>query len=166
MRLPQDRVPDWHRNWQAGCPSGLIESAGYGKVDFAIPGLRPSLRGLSRARACLSTDPSPAPYQRRPGCEPKVSSSESYELRSLFRLFGGGAFAQEVADALLSRNGIEDALARLEEVGYLIRAEIGDDRHGWWEATILGNALAMASFGKPTGPGATRTPTIGEAPVK
>ena len=28
-----------------GLPIGLIESAGYGKVDFAIPGLRQYLRG-------------------------------------------------------------------------------------------------------------------------
>ncbi|WP_248761226.1 hypothetical protein [Pseudarthrobacter sp. SSS035] len=37
--------------------------------------------------------------------------------RSLARLFRGGTFAQEVADNLLSRNGIEDAdaaFARME----------------------------------------------------
>lgn len=72
--------------------------------------------------------------------------------RSLARLFRGGTFAQDVADSLLSRSGIENAhgaFARMEEAGYLVRAEIDDDRCVWWEATTLGNALAMASFGKP-----------------
>lgn len=72
--------------------------------------------------------------------------------RSLVRLFRGGTFAQEVADSLLTRNRIEDAdaaFARMEEAGYLVRAELDNDRYVWWEATTLGNALAMASFGKP-----------------
>jgi hypothetical protein len=72
--------------------------------------------------------------------------------RSLVRLFRGGTFAQEAADNMLSRNGIEDAdaaFARMEEAGYLVRVEIDDDRYVWWETTTLGNALAMASFGKP-----------------
>lgn len=72
--------------------------------------------------------------------------------RSLARLFRGGTFAQDVADSLLSRSGIEDAdatFARMEKDGYLVRAELDDDRYVWWEATTLGNALAMAGFGKP-----------------
>lgn len=70
--------------------------------------------------------------------------------RSLVRLFHGGTYAQEIADSLLSRNGIQNAdvaFARMEEAGYLVRAEIDDDRYVWWEATTLGNALAMANFG-------------------
>ncbi len=72
--------------------------------------------------------------------------------RNLIRLFRGGMFAQETADSLLSRNSVEDAdaaFARMEEAGYLAKVDLGDDDLVWWEATTLGNALAMASFGKP-----------------
>lgn len=72
--------------------------------------------------------------------------------RDLVRLFRGGMFIQETADSLLSRNGIEDADAafeRMEEAGYLARVDLGDDGFVWWETTTLGNALAMARFGKP-----------------
>jgi hypothetical protein len=71
--------------------------------------------------------------------------------QSLVRLFRGGTFTQDVTDSLLSRNGIENAEAafeRMEEAGYLVRAEIDDDTCVWWQATSLVNALAMASFGK------------------
>ena len=67
-------------------------------------------------------------------------------------MFRGGPCVQETADSLLSKNGIEDvdaAFARMEEAGYLVQVELGDDGYVWWEATTLGNALAMASFGKP-----------------
>jgi hypothetical protein len=67
------------------------------------------------------------------------------------RLFRGGIVVQDVADTLLSRNGIgnRDAVfARMEESGYLARADLGSDGHTWWEATTSGNALAMASFGQ------------------
>lgn len=72
--------------------------------------------------------------------------------RSLVRLFRGGTFAQDIADSLLSRNGAEDAdvvFARMEKAGYLVKPEIDSDMYVWWEATTLGNSLAMASFGKP-----------------
>jgi hypothetical protein len=71
--------------------------------------------------------------------------------RSLVRLFRGGTFVQEVADSLLSSNGVDAAVvfARMEEAGHLVRADIDDDTYTWWETTTLGNALAMASFGKP-----------------
>ncbi|WP_104062345.1 hypothetical protein [Arthrobacter sp. 4R501] len=72
--------------------------------------------------------------------------------RSLVRFFRGGTFAQDVADSLLTRNRIDDANAafgRMEEAGYLVRAELDDDRYLWRDATTLRNALAMASFGKP-----------------
>jgi hypothetical protein len=73
--------------------------------------------------------------------------------RDLVRLYRGGTFVQELADTLLRRNGIEDTdavFARMEEAGYLVKADTDDDPgYVWWEATTLGNALAMASFGKP-----------------
>lgn len=72
--------------------------------------------------------------------------------RNLVRLFRGGMFTQETADSLLSRNSVEDAdaaFARMEEAGYLAKVDLGDEDLVWWEATTLGNALAMASFGKP-----------------
>ena len=72
--------------------------------------------------------------------------------RSLVRLFRGGTFVQETADALLGRNGVKDAdaaFARMEEAGYLAKVDLGGDGYVWWEVTTLGNALAMASFGKP-----------------
>jgi hypothetical protein len=52
-----------------------------------------------------------------------------------------------------ARNGVEDgegAFSRLEQAGYLAKVKVDDRGYVWWEATILGNALAMASFGKPT----------------
>ena len=73
-------------------------------------------------------------------------------VRSLVRLFQGGSFVEDVADRLLRRSGIEDSgivFARLEQAGYLAKVEVDDHGYVWWEATILGNALAMASFGKP-----------------
>ncbi|MFE4542304.1 hypothetical protein [Arthrobacter sp. NPDC056727] len=73
--------------------------------------------------------------------------------RSLVRLYQGGASVQETADNLLRKSGIDDGgavFARLEAAGYLAKSDVDDDGYVWWEATILGNALAMASFGKPT----------------
>lgn len=72
--------------------------------------------------------------------------------RNLVRLFHGGTFVQDVADSLLRKSGIEDGdatFADLEQAGYLAKVEVDDHGYVWWEATILGNALAMASFGKP-----------------
>ena len=72
--------------------------------------------------------------------------------RSLVRLFRGGIFVQDMADTLLSRNGIDNGdatFARMEEAGYLARVDLGGDGYTWWEATTSGNALAMASFGQP-----------------
>jgi len=58
--------------------------------------------------------------------------------------------AEAVAD-LLEVTGLEPGvvLARLEAAGYMEKVEV--DHHGeiWWDTTIQGNALAMASFGKP-----------------
>jgi hypothetical protein len=70
--------------------------------------------------------------------------------RSLVRPFRSGIFVQDMADTLLSRNGIDNGdatFARLEEAGYLARFDLGRDGCTWWEATTSGNALAMASFG-------------------
>lgn len=72
--------------------------------------------------------------------------------RSLVRLFQGGSFVEDVADSLLRKSGIEDGenvFARLEQAGYLAKVEVDDHGYVWWEVTMLGNALAMASFGKP-----------------
>ncbi|GAA5201822.1 hypothetical protein GCM10023346_47130 [Arthrobacter gyeryongensis] len=73
--------------------------------------------------------------------------------RDLVRLYRGGTFVQELADTLLRRNGVEDTeavFARMEKAGYLVKADTDDDPgYLWWEATTRGNALAMASFGKP-----------------
>lgn len=81
-----------------------------------------------------------------------IAGLSAATARNLVRLFRGGMFVQETADSLLSRNGIENAdaaFAQMEEAGYLARGDLGDDDFVWWEATTLGNALAMASFGKP-----------------
>lgn len=72
--------------------------------------------------------------------------------RDLVRLHRGGTFVQELADTLLRRNGVEDTdavFARMEGAGYLVKPDIDDPGYLWWEATTLGNAMAMASFGKP-----------------
>ncbi|MGY4542561.1 hypothetical protein ACVWY0_002485 [Arthrobacter sp. UYNi723] len=41
------------------------------------------------------------------------------------------------------------AFARMEAAGYLAKVDLGDDSFVW-EATTLGNALAMAGFGRPS----------------
>jgi hypothetical protein len=72
--------------------------------------------------------------------------------RSLVRKFRGGPTVQEAAQQLLKENGCESAdtvFAGLEAGGYLEKFDTDSDGDVWWEATILGNALAMAGFGKP-----------------
>jgi hypothetical protein len=71
--------------------------------------------------------------------------------RGLARLFRGGEFVQEVGDSLLLKNGIDDTdavFSALEELGYFEKV-VDDEGSVWWQTTTLGNALAMASFGKP-----------------
>ncbi|MFJ4286923.1 hypothetical protein ACIPY0_14890 [Paenarthrobacter nicotinovorans] len=71
--------------------------------------------------------------------------------RSLVRLFRGRPAGRRLADRLLHDNDVDDldaVFSAMEVAGYLER--IGEnDGHIWWEATTSGNALAMASFGKP-----------------
>jgi hypothetical protein len=72
--------------------------------------------------------------------------------RSLARLFRGGECVQEVGDSLLLKNGIDDsdaAFAALKERGYFEKVDVDHEGYVWWQTTTLGNALAMASFGKP-----------------
>jgi hypothetical protein len=71
--------------------------------------------------------------------------------RAIVRKFRGRQMVAEIAEDLLAGTGFElDAVfADLESAGYL--EKIRTDRQGdvWWDTTILGNALAMASFGRP-----------------
>ena len=72
--------------------------------------------------------------------------------RNLVRLYRGRAVTQDAATSLLHKNGVEDVdrvFAALEAGGYLERLDVEDPGYVWWETTTLGNALAMASFGKP-----------------
>jgi hypothetical protein len=72
--------------------------------------------------------------------------------RSLARLFRGFEFVQEVGDSLLLKNGIDNTdavFAALEERCYFEKVEVDREGYVWWQTTTLGNALAMASFGKP-----------------
>lgn len=71
--------------------------------------------------------------------------------RAIARKFRGREGVSEVAADLL--NGTEFELgavfAGLETAGYLEKVRVDDDGDVWWDTTIQGNALAMASFGKP-----------------
>jgi hypothetical protein len=71
--------------------------------------------------------------------------------RAVVRRFRGGEMVAEAVADLLKDSGLEPAsvLARLEASGYVEKIQV--DHHGdtWWDTTIQGNALAMASFGKP-----------------
>ncbi len=62
-------------------------------------------------------------------------------------------FDEDWALSLLESRGAADpksaALDRFEGDGYIERADHSPDGHRWWVTTTLGNALAMASFGKP-----------------
>lgn len=61
-------------------------------------------------------------------------------------------FDEEWALSLLESSGAADprsTLDRFEGDRYVERAGHSPDGHHWWTTTTLGNALAMASFGKP-----------------
>ncbi|MEV7475289.1 hypothetical protein AB0N33_16435 [Pseudarthrobacter oxydans] len=61
-------------------------------------------------------------------------------------------FEQEWALSLLASLGAaspHSTLRGLEDAGYIERAGHSHGNHRWWVTTTLGNALAMASFGKP-----------------
>lgn len=71
--------------------------------------------------------------------------------RSLVRLFRGRPAGRRLADKLLQDNGIapvEAVFTAFETAGYLEKID-ENDGYIWWETTTSGNALAMASFGKP-----------------
>jgi predicted nucleotidyltransferase len=72
--------------------------------------------------------------------------------RDAVRVFAGSPTVAQSLQRLLAKHGRSDALdiaASLASEGF-IEAKF-DDAEGdtWWETTILGNALGMASFGKP-----------------
>ncbi|MDQ1060353.1 putative nucleotidyltransferase [Arthrobacter globiformis] len=71
--------------------------------------------------------------------------------RAIVRKFRGREMVAEAVADLLEDAGYElDAVfAGLEAAGYMERVRVDDDGDVWWDTTIQGNALAMASFGKP-----------------
>lgn len=71
--------------------------------------------------------------------------------RSIVRRFKGREMVADAAADLLKDTGLKptDVFAQLEVAGYLEKIHVDNDGYTWWETTIQGNALAMASFGKP-----------------
>lgn len=71
--------------------------------------------------------------------------------RAIVRKFRGRQMVAECAVDLLEGTGFElDAVfAQLEAAGYMEKVRSGNDGNVWWDTTIQGNALAMASFAKP-----------------
>lgn len=71
--------------------------------------------------------------------------------RAIARKFRGREGVAEVAADLLDGTGFElgAVVAGLEAAGYLEKVRVDNDGDVWWDTTIQGNALAMASFGKP-----------------
>lgn len=71
--------------------------------------------------------------------------------REIVRRFRGREMTADGVADLIDGTGHEPAtvLAQLEAAGYMQKVAV--DHHGdtWWDTTIQGNALAMASFGKP-----------------
>lgn len=73
-------------------------------------------------------------------------------VRTLMKQYGRGECGTYDAEQILAKHGIDtpahDVLTTLTELGYL---ETGTDWNSgsWWTTTIQGNALGMASFGKP-----------------
>lgn len=71
--------------------------------------------------------------------------------RKVVRLFRGREVAAAAAEGVFDGTGIaaERAFADLEAAGYLEKTGTDQDGYDWWTTTIHGNALAMASFGRP-----------------
>ncbi|MGN7150691.1 hypothetical protein ACTHQ6_17025 [Arthrobacter sp. SAFR-179] len=71
--------------------------------------------------------------------------------RSIVRKFRGREMVSEAVADLLEGTGYEHetVLAELEAAGYMEKVRVDTDGDVWWDSTIQGNALAMASFGKP-----------------
>ncbi len=71
--------------------------------------------------------------------------------RSIVRKFRGREMIAEVVADLIEGTGLEPeaVLAGLEAAGYMEKVRVDNDGDVWWDTTVQGNALAMASFGKP-----------------
>jgi len=71
--------------------------------------------------------------------------------RAIVRKFRGRERVAEIAEDLLAGTGfaLDGVFADLEAGGYLEKVRTDRDGDVWWDTTILGNALAMASFGRP-----------------
>ena len=71
--------------------------------------------------------------------------------RAIVRRFRGREMVAEAVADLLSGTGFEltAVFAQLEAGGYMEKVQVDSDGDIWWDTTIQGNALAMASFGKP-----------------
>lgn len=71
--------------------------------------------------------------------------------RSIVRKFRGREMVAEAVADLLEGTGYEyeAVLAELEAAGYMEKVRVDTQGDVWWDSTIQGNALAMASFGKP-----------------
>lgn len=71
--------------------------------------------------------------------------------RAIARKFRGRAGVADVVADLLDGTEfeLEAVFAGLEAAGYLEKVRVDNDGDVWWDTTIQGNALAMASFGKP-----------------
>ncbi|PTT68654.1 hypothetical protein [Arthrobacter sp. HMWF013] len=71
--------------------------------------------------------------------------------RAIVRRFRGREMAAEAVADLLEGTGAEPrvVLAQLEAAGYLEKVQVDHRGDTWWDTTVQGNALAMASFGKP-----------------
>jgi hypothetical protein len=71
--------------------------------------------------------------------------------RAIVRRFSGMELTTLAVADLLDGTGHEPGtvLAQLEADGYMEKVETDAAGETWWDTTIQGNALAMASFGKP-----------------
>jgi predicted nucleotidyltransferase len=71
--------------------------------------------------------------------------------RAIVRRFRGRQLpAEAVADLLEgTEHDLGTVFASLEAEGYMEKSDIDGDGDSWWDTTIQGNSLAMASFGKP-----------------
>lgn len=73
-------------------------------------------------------------------------------VRDFMRKIGLSEVHHEWAVSFLAGRAVDDphiALAHLERENYIERAEWAGHRSTGWQTTTLGNALAMASFGRP-----------------
>lgn len=80
-----------------------------------------------------------------------IAGLQAELARAIVRKFGSREKVAEVVANLLEGTGFEPeaVLAGLEAAGYMRKIRVDNDGDVWWDTTIQGNALAMASFGKP-----------------